>query len=76
MVTYALQTVFRFKLLGRIHIIVDQGETSGFATTESSAKHKDCLFVRLVQFGQFLTQIILADIGQTWMQNINDLSSF
>ena len=74
--TYTSETVLWLKLLGRVQGVVDQGEPSRLATTESSAeaKHENVLLVRLVQLGQLFSEIILGDVGTTRVQDVDDLS--
>jgi hypothetical protein len=36
--TYSGQSIFRFELLGGLHVVVDQSKASGASTTEGGAE--------------------------------------
>ena len=73
--TYTSETVLWFKLLGRVQRVVDQGESSRLATTESSteAKHENVFLIGLVELGQLFAEVVLGDVGTARVQDVDDL---
>jgi len=70
--------VLGFELLEKIHVVIDQGESSGLTASEVSAESKtrDDISCSLVHLGQFLGNLLLGDCGASRMENIhNHLSS-
>lgn len=72
--TYSDKTVLGLKLLGSLKRIVDQGESSGLATTELGlvAKAEDDVLLSLVHLGELLTELVLGHISTAGMNDIDD----
>ena len=73
--SYGSKSVLGFELLEKIHVVVDQGESSGLTASEVSAESKtrDDISCSLVHLGQFLGNLLLGDCGASRMENIHNL---
>ncbi len=72
--TYTNEAVLGLELLGRLQVIVDQGEAGGLSTTESSAETEaeDNLLIDLVHLGELLAKLILGDVSASGVDDIHD----
>lgn len=66
------QSVQRLELLHGLGGVVDEGETSGLATTELGAETEDgdLILLGLVHGGQLVTELVLGDVGAAGVQDV------
>lgn len=52
--------------------VVDEGESSGLATTELGLETEDVdlLLLALVELSELATEVVLGDVGAVWVQNV------
>lgn len=72
--TVSDQSVGWLESLGVGDRLVDQTETSGLTTTELGSETKDgnSVLLSLVDLSQLLTELVLGDVSQVWVQDVED----
>jgi hypothetical protein len=60
------------ELLEGLWGVVDEGETSGLATTELGAETEDVdlVLVGLVKLSKLGTELVLGDVGTVWVEDV------
>lgn len=66
------QPVTGLEFLHRLSTIVDEGKSSCLSTTKlcSKAEDGDLVLVCFVKLAEFLSELILGDIGAVWVEDI------
>lgn len=68
------QPIMRLELLQRLRTIIDEGKSRALAAAilRAEAKHRYRVLGRLVEFGEFVAEIVFGDVRAVWVQHVDN----